>query len=111
MYSSVQSSTIPNIVAITGGHSQLNGVSKDEFPKWQRSLRILLNSLRCLDTDSGDKIRAVHWNVHFTDTYRSKVYKVSKVFGSKQLKTMYNYSFDFRTLKPCSIRTPSDTMF
>ena len=45
------------MVAISGGHNQLTGASKDEYPKWTRSLRVLLNSLRCLDTECGDKTR------------------------------------------------------
>ena len=47
-----------NMVAIKSGHSNFSGASKIEYPNWLRSLRVLLNSLRCLDTDSGDKVRA-----------------------------------------------------
>jgi len=57
MYSSTHSAPLSNMVAITGGHNQLTGASKDEYPKWTRSLRVLLNSLRCLDTECGDKTR------------------------------------------------------
>ena len=59
MHSSAQFNPTSNMVAIRIGHSQLTGASKDEYPLWQRSLRALLNSLKCLDSESGDKIRAV----------------------------------------------------
>ena len=42
--------------------SQLTGASKAEFAKWQRLLRIALNQLRCLGTDSGDKTRCCMGN-------------------------------------------------
>lgn len=57
MYSSAQSSTNINMVAVGPGQSQLTGASKDEFYKWQRNLRIALNGLRVLDPESGDKVR------------------------------------------------------
>ena len=46
------------MAAITDGQNQLTGASKEEFPKWQRNLIVLLNQLRCLDTDCGDKVHA-----------------------------------------------------
>ena len=57
MYSSAQSSTNVNMVAVGPGQSQLTGASKDEYSKWQRNLRIALNGLRVLDPESGDKVR------------------------------------------------------
>ena len=57
MFTSTHSAPLSNMVAINGGHNQLTGASKDEYPKWTRSLRVLLNSLRCLDTECGDKTR------------------------------------------------------
>ena len=41
----------------TGLSNQLTGASKDEFSKWQRFLRMVLNSMKVLDTESGDKVR------------------------------------------------------
>ena len=41
----------------TGLSNQLTGASKDEFSKWQRSLRMVLNSMKVLDTESGDNVR------------------------------------------------------
>ena len=57
MHSSAHTTISNNMVAIRDGHSQLSGTSKTEYPNWLRSLRVLLNSLRCLDTESGDKVR------------------------------------------------------
>ena len=57
MYSSTQSTTDLNMVAIMDRQNQLTGASKDEYPKWNRSLRVLLNQLRVLDPDSGDEVR------------------------------------------------------
>ena len=45
------------MVAVGPGQSQLTGASKDEFSKWQRNLRMVLNSMKVLDTESGDKVR------------------------------------------------------
>ena len=57
-HSSAQSSTNANMVAVgTGLSNQLTGASKDEFSKWQRCLRMVLNSMKVLDTESGDKVR------------------------------------------------------
>ena len=57
------------MVAITHGQNQLTGASKDEYPKWTRSLRVLLNQLRVLDTDCGDKIRAYLGNPILPENY------------------------------------------
>lgn len=58
MFSSNLISYDANMVAISPGQKQLTGASKDEFSKWKSKLRVLLNRLRVLDTDSGDKVRA-----------------------------------------------------
>ena len=58
MFSSASLTTESNMVAITSGHKQITGASKDEFLKWKSNLRVLLNQLRVLDTECGDKIRA-----------------------------------------------------
>ena len=57
MFSSTQSTTDLNMVAITGGQNQLTGASKDEFSNRKSNLRVLLIQLRVLDTECGDKVR------------------------------------------------------
>ena len=69
MFTSTHSAPLSNMVAIKDGHNQFTGASKEEFPKWNRSLRMLLNQLRVLDTDSGDKIRAYLGNPILPENY------------------------------------------
>ena len=69
MYSSAQSTINNNMVAITHGQNQLTGASKDEYPKWTRKLRVLLNQLRVLDTDCGDKVHAYLDNPILPENY------------------------------------------
>jgi len=69
MYSSTHSAPLSNMVAITDGHNQLTGASKEEYPKWTRNLRVLLNQLRVLDTNCGDKIRAYLGNPILPENY------------------------------------------
>ena len=69
MLTSTHSAPLSNMVAIKDGHNQFTGASKEEFPKWNRSLRMLLNQLRVLDTDSGDKIRAYLGNPILPENY------------------------------------------
>ena len=57
------------MVAIRSGHSNFTGTSKTEYPNWIRSLRVLLNSLRCLDTECGDKVRAYLGNPILPENY------------------------------------------
>ena len=66
------------MVAITDGQNQLTGVSKEEFPKWQRNLRVLLNQLRVLDSDSGDKVRADLGNPILPENYGKSRGKVTQ---------------------------------
>ena len=69
MYSSTHSAPLSNMVAITGGQNQISGASKEEYPKWTRNLRVLLNQLRVLDTNCGDKIRAYLGNPILPENY------------------------------------------
>ena len=69
MFTSTHSAPLSNMVAIKDGHNQFTGASKEEFPKWNRSLRMLPNQLRVLDTDSGDKIRAYLGNPILPENY------------------------------------------
>ncbi len=57
------------MVAITGGQNQISGASKEEYPKWTKNLRVLLNQLRVLDTDGGDKVRAYLGNPILPENY------------------------------------------
>ena len=57
------------MVAISHGQNQLTGASKEEFPRFQRNLRVLLNQLRCLDTDCGDKVHAYLDNPVLLENY------------------------------------------
>ena len=66
------------MVAITDGHNLLTGASKEEFPKWQRNLRVLLNQLRVLDSDSGDKVRADLGNPILPENYGKSRGKVTE---------------------------------
>ena len=66
------------MVAIRDGHSQLSGTSKTEYPNWLRSLRVLLNSLRCLDTESGDKVRVSLGNPLLPENYGKSRGKVTQ---------------------------------
>ena len=69
MYTSTHSAPLSNMVAITGGQNQISGASKEEYPKWTRNLRVLLNQLRVLDTNCGDKIRAYLGNPILPENY------------------------------------------
>ena len=69
MYSSTHSAPLSNMVAITGGQNQISGASKDEFPNWNRGLRILLNQLRVLDSESGNKVRVDLGNPILPENY------------------------------------------
>ena len=66
------------MVAITHGQNQLTGASKNDYPKWIRSLRVLLNQLRVLDTDSGDKVRADLGNPILPENYGRSRGKVTQ---------------------------------
>ena len=78
MHSSAHSTINHNLVAISHGQSQLTGASKKEFPKWQRNLRVLLNRLRVLDSDSGDKVRADLGNPILPENYGKSRGKVTE---------------------------------
>ena len=69
MFSSAQSTSTSNMVAVGTGHSQLTGDSKDEYQKWLRMLRIALNSMRVLDTETDDKVRVSMGNAPFPQNY------------------------------------------
>ena len=69
MFTSTHSAPLSNMVAITGGQNQISGASKEEYPKWTRNLRVLLNQLRVLDTNCGDKIRAYLGNPILPENY------------------------------------------
>ena len=68
-FSSASLTTETNMVAITSGQKQLTRASKDEFPKWKSNLRVLLNQLRVLDTECGDKVRAYLGNPILPENY------------------------------------------
>ena len=72
MYSSAHSSTNTNMVAVGPGLRQLTGASKDEYSKWQNSLRFTLNQLRVLDTEAGDKVRCSMGNPILPQNYGKK---------------------------------------
>ena len=57
------------MVAVGTGHSQLTGESKDEYPKWLRLLRIALNNMRVLDTETDDKVRVSMGNTPIAQNY------------------------------------------
>ena len=69
MFSSAQSTSTSNMVAVGTGHSQLTGESKDEYPKWLRLLRIALNNMRVLDTETDDKVRVSMGNTPIAQNY------------------------------------------
>jgi len=69
MFSSAQSTSTSNMVAVGSGHSQLTGDSKDEYQKWLRMLRIALNSMRVLDTETDDKVRVSMGNAPLPQNY------------------------------------------
>ena len=79
MHSSAHSTINNNMVAISHGQNQLTGASKEEFPRFQRNLRVLLNQLRCLDTDCGDKVRAFLGNPILPENYGKPRGKVTQV--------------------------------
>ena len=57
------------MVAVGTGHSQLTGESKDEYQKWLRMLRIALNHMRVLDTETDDKVRVSMGNTPIAQNY------------------------------------------
>ena len=72
MFSSAQSTSTSNMVAVGTGQRLLTGTSKDEYTRWLYTARSTLNQLRVLDTEAGDKLKCSMGNPILPQNYGKK---------------------------------------